>query len=207
MFRTMRGQRRKEKTEIEVWLQGCFQRDHRRLTNFDMDVFSAKVKMVDLVIDLNLPMSSLDKLSKGMKKMFHDSKIGKPFQCARSKGTAIAKEMSALLLSMPVFFSSWKPFALSFMIKLWFVPEILVVVCEMSLKFDFGGRHACCKQSLGHKHIINLSTLNYLPNTITMLFKAVLVWRYSTVHYHPVSMLYQLSCGRSAGVISHNTHN
>ena len=58
-----------------------------------MDVFSAKVKMVDLVIHLNLPMSSLDldKLSKGMKKMFHDSKIGKSFQCARSKGTAISK--------------------------------------------------------------------------------------------------------------------
>ena len=71
-----------------------------------MDVFSAKVKMVDLVIDLNLPMSSLDKLSisKVMKKMFHDSKIGKSFQCARSKGTAIAKEMSALLLSMSALF-------------------------------------------------------------------------------------------------------
>ena len=59
-----------------------------------MDVFSAKGKMVDLVIDLNLPMSSLDKLSKSM-------------------------------------------------IKLWFVPEILVLVREMSLKFDFWGRHAC----------------------------------------------------------------
>ena len=68
-----------------------------------MDVFSAKVKRVDLVIDLNLLMSSLDKLSKGMKKMFHDSKIGKSFQCARSKGTAIAKEMSALLLSITLF--------------------------------------------------------------------------------------------------------
>ena len=69
-----------------------------------MDVFSAKVKMVDLVIDLNLPILSLDKLSKGMKKMFHDSKIGKSFQCARSKGTVIAKEMSALLLSMSALF-------------------------------------------------------------------------------------------------------
>ena len=69
-----------------------------------MDVFSGKVKMVDLVIDLNLPMSSLDKLSKGMKKMFHDSKIGKSFQCARNKGTAIAKEMSAFLLSMSALF-------------------------------------------------------------------------------------------------------
>ena len=28
------------------------------------------------------------------------------------------------------------------MIKLWFVPEILVFVREMSLKFEFGGRHA-----------------------------------------------------------------
>ena len=69
-----------------------------------MDVFSAKGKMVDLVIDLNLPMSSLDKLSKSMKKMFHDSNIGKSFECARSKGTAIAKEMSALLLSMSALF-------------------------------------------------------------------------------------------------------
>ena len=69
-----------------------------------MDVFNAKVKMVDLVIDLDLPMSSLDKLSKDMKKMFHDSKIGKSFQCARSKGTAIAKEMLALLLSMSALF-------------------------------------------------------------------------------------------------------
>ena len=69
-----------------------------------MDVFSAKIKMVDLVIDLNLPMSSLDRLSKGMKKMLHDSKIGKSFQSARSKGTAIAKEMSALLLSMSALF-------------------------------------------------------------------------------------------------------
>ena len=31
---------------------------------------------------------------------------------------------------------------LCIMIKLWFVPEILVFVHEMSLKFDFGGRHA-----------------------------------------------------------------
>ena len=51
-----------------------------------MDVFSAKVKMVDLVIDFNLPMSSLDKLSKGMKKMFHDSKIGKSLQCTSRTG-------------------------------------------------------------------------------------------------------------------------
>ena len=60
--------------------------------------------MVDLVIDLNLPMSSLDKLSKGIEKMFHDSNIGKSFQCARSKGTAIATEISALLLSMSALF-------------------------------------------------------------------------------------------------------
>ena len=82
-----------------------------------MDVFSAKVKMVDLVIDLNLPMSSLDKLSKGMKKMFHDSKIGKSLQYTRSKGTAIAKKMSALLLCLLFFFLK----TLCIMIKLWLV--------------------------------------------------------------------------------------
>ena len=36
--------------------------------------------------------------------MFHDSKIGKSFQFARSKGTAVAKEMSALILSMSAHF-------------------------------------------------------------------------------------------------------
>ena len=70
--------------------------------------------------------------------MFHDSKIGKSFQCARSKGTAIAKEMSALLLSMSALFLLENPLQ----INLWFVPEILVFVCETSLKFDFWGRHA-----------------------------------------------------------------
>ena len=109
-----------------------------------MDVFSAKVKMVDLVIDLNLPMSSLDKLSKGMKKMFHDSKIGKSLQCTRSKGTAIAKKMSALLLCLLFFLLK----TLCIMIKLCFVPEILVFVREMSLKFNFGGRHACMNQKI-----------------------------------------------------------
>ena len=83
-------------------------------------------------------MSSLDKLSKGMKKMFHDSKIGKSLQCTRGKGTAIAKKMSALLYLLFFFLKT-----LCIMIKLWFVPEILVFAREMSLKFDFGGRHAC----------------------------------------------------------------
>ena len=111
-----------------------------------MDVFSAKVKMVDVVSDLNLPMSSLDKLSKGMKKMFDDSKTGKSFQCARtSKGTAISKEISALLLSMSALFLLENP--LHYDINLWFVPEILVFVREMSLNFDFWGRHACLPQA------------------------------------------------------------
>ena len=44
-----------------------------------------------------------------MKKMFLDSSIGKSFQCARSKGTAIAKEISALLLSMSAVFPLENP--------------------------------------------------------------------------------------------------
>ena len=36
------------------------------------------------------------------------------------------------------------------MIKLWFVPEILVFVREVSLKFDFWGRHACIYDTFVH---------------------------------------------------------
>ena len=59
MFRTMRGHRRKKKLKSNSLITGLFSKGPSE-TNFDMDVFSAKVKMVDLVIDLNLPMSSLD---------------------------------------------------------------------------------------------------------------------------------------------------
>ncbi|KAK7504777.1 hypothetical protein BaRGS_00003805 [Batillaria attramentaria] len=59
------------------------------------DVIRAETMMVDLVVELNLPMAALDRLSKGVKLMFPDSDIAKQFQCARSKGTAIVKEMAA----------------------------------------------------------------------------------------------------------------
>ena len=62
------------------------------MTNFDMDVFSAKVKMVDLVIDLNLPMSSLDKLSKGIKKCFMTQKLGNHFNVLEAKGLPLLKK-------------------------------------------------------------------------------------------------------------------
>ena len=51
--------------------------------------------MVDLAIELNLPLAAMDKITKGVKAMFHDSKIAKDFQCSRSKSTAIVKEMAA----------------------------------------------------------------------------------------------------------------
>ena len=40
-------------------------------------------------------MAALDKFSKGLPAMFHDSKIAKDFGCSRGKGTAIVKEMAA----------------------------------------------------------------------------------------------------------------
>ena len=53
-----------------------------------MDVFSAKVKMVDLVIYLNLPMSSLDKLSK----CFMTQKLGNHFNVLEAKGLPLLKK-------------------------------------------------------------------------------------------------------------------
>lgn len=55
----------------------------------------AEVMLVDLVTELNLPLSSLDTFNKALPKMFPDSKIAQNVQCGRSKGTAILKEISA----------------------------------------------------------------------------------------------------------------
>ena len=49
------------------------------VSNLDLDVTKAEVTMVDLCVELNLPMSSLDKFTKTFKKIFHDSKIAKNF--------------------------------------------------------------------------------------------------------------------------------
>jgi len=59
------------------------------------DVIRAEVMMVDLAVELNLPMAALDKVTKAVKIMFKDSEIAKKFQCGRSKGTAITKEIAA----------------------------------------------------------------------------------------------------------------
>ena len=61
----------------------------------ELDVIRAETMMVDLAVELNLPFSSLDSLSKAVKKMFPDSKIAKDFHCGRSKGTAILRENAA----------------------------------------------------------------------------------------------------------------
>ena len=64
------------------------------------------------------------------------------------------------------------------MIKLWLVPEILVFVREMSLKFDFGGRHACASIQSHFKEsstlflniiLISLTTLQMIPNGMLMV--------------------------------------
>ncbi|GFN78517.1 Zinc finger bed domain-containing protein 5 [Plakobranchus ocellatus] len=59
------------------------------------DVIRAEVMLVDLITELNLPMASMDKFTRAFKTMFKDSNIAKQFQCGRSKGTAIVKEIAA----------------------------------------------------------------------------------------------------------------
>ena len=61
----------------------------------ETDVIAAEVAMVDLVVELNLPLSTLDRINTVVKKVFKDSDIAKNFHCARSKGTAIVKEIGA----------------------------------------------------------------------------------------------------------------
>ena len=58
-------------------------------------MIAAEVAMVDLVVELNLPLSTLDKINKVVKKVLKDLDIAKNFQCAQLKGTAIVKEISA----------------------------------------------------------------------------------------------------------------
>ena len=57
------------------------------------------------------------------------------------------------------------------MTKLCFVPEILVFVREMSLKFDFWGRHACPCVSIsqpfgncGGRNVTDSKFFQYLKN-------------------------------------------
>lgn len=55
----------------------------------------AEVTMEDLCVELNLPLSAIDKFSKEFK-IFPDSEIAQNYQYACSTGTAIVKEMAAL---------------------------------------------------------------------------------------------------------------
>ena len=59
-------------------------------------MIAAEVAMVDLVVELNFPLSTLDRINKVVKKVFKDSGIAKNFHGARSKGTAIVKEIVAI---------------------------------------------------------------------------------------------------------------
>ena len=61
----------------------------------DLAVIRAEIVMLDLAVELNLSMNSLEKLNKAVKVMFPDSEIAKKFQCSRTKGTALVKEMAA----------------------------------------------------------------------------------------------------------------
>lgn len=95
--RHLKNVKSKELSNSNQQITGFFARaPTSAITNLEMDTTRAEVTMVDLCVDLNLPMSALDKFSKAFRTIFRDSKIAKNFQCARTKGTAIVKEMAAL---------------------------------------------------------------------------------------------------------------
>ena len=57
---------------------------------------AAEVIMTDLIVNLNLPITAADKITKAVKKAFPDSKIAKEYQCGRSKSTAMIKCLAEL---------------------------------------------------------------------------------------------------------------
>ena len=67
----------------------------RNTNTTEAQVICAEVMLVDLVTELNLPFTALDTLTKAFKVMFKDSDVARNFQCGRSKGTAIVKEIAA----------------------------------------------------------------------------------------------------------------
>lgn len=86
----------REQQQANSKITGFFQRGATSTaSNLDMDVIRSETLMVELAVELNLPMAAMDKISKGVKKAFPDSIIAKNFQCARSKSTAIVKEIAA----------------------------------------------------------------------------------------------------------------
>ncbi|RUS75883.1 hypothetical protein EGW08_016342 [Elysia chlorotica] len=61
-----------------------------------LKVIRAEVIMTALVAELNLSFASMDTLTKAFKRMFTDSKIAQEFSCARTKSTAIAKDIAKI---------------------------------------------------------------------------------------------------------------
>ena len=51
--------------------------------------------MVDVAVDLKMPLNSLETLDKAVKSMFPDNESAQKFQCSRTEGTAMVKEAAA----------------------------------------------------------------------------------------------------------------
>ena len=64
-------------------------------SDLELDVTRSEVMLVELAVELNLPMTAVDNFSKAIKRITPDSEIAKRIQCGRSKATAIAKEIAA----------------------------------------------------------------------------------------------------------------
>ena len=59
------------------------------LSTARLNITKAEAKFADFIVDLNLPLSAADTITKTMKKALPDSEIARGYKCSRSKTTAM----------------------------------------------------------------------------------------------------------------------
>ena len=59
------------------------------LSTVRLNITKAEAKFTDLIVNLNLPLSAADTITKTMKKALPDSEIARGYKCSRSKTTAM----------------------------------------------------------------------------------------------------------------------
>ena len=70
-------------------ISSMFARDVSTLQ--DMQVIKAETLFTDFIVDLNLPITAADRITKVVKNAFPDSKIAAKYECGRTKTTALVK--------------------------------------------------------------------------------------------------------------------
>ena len=78
----------------------------------DHEIIKAETLFTNFLVEHNIPLSAADHAGNLFKRMFPDSKIAKNYSCARTKSTAITREMSKQMQEK-VCTEMDKPFSLS----------------------------------------------------------------------------------------------